>query len=465
MTPRLSRLFVLFFATVCVVTGASAAELRVGRAKVVITPPVGSVMGNSYGITVATGVTSDIHAKAVVFELGGVKAALVACDLISLHPPIVKKTRELIAAHTGVAPERVILAATHCHAGPQTHPLLYTLAGPDAEQLSDRYVAGLPRLIAESVRLAEADLQPAKLSVGRGREDTISFNRRYLLRDGTVKMNPGRQNPEVVRPMGPIDPEVGVVYVESTNGTPLVTIVNFALHVAVVGGNRVSADYPHTLAEILGRVKGDAMLTLFINGMSGNINHIDPSSRTQLSGESEAARIGAILAAAVLKTYPKLHSIAPSTLHAAARSVRVPVGAKPSAAEVEQARAVLRGHGQGAAFPHVIRAWRTLDLAEYAAEGAWSSEVQAIVFGRELALVGYPGDSFVELGNAIKQNSPFAFTFISEQSGNGAISYVPNEKAFPEGSYEVDSARVAPGGGEILATAATRLLTELFPRP
>jgi hypothetical protein len=91
--------------------------------------------------------------------------------------------------------------------------------------------------------------------------------------------------------------------------------------------------------------------------------------------------------------------------------------------------------------------------------------VQAIVFGRELALVGYPGDSFVELGLAIKQNSPFAFTFVSEQSGNGSISYVPNEKAFPEGSYEVDSARVAPGGGEVLATAAIRLLTELFPRP
>jgi hypothetical protein len=91
--------------------------------------------------------------------------------------------------------------------------------------------------------------------------------------------------------------------------------------------------------------------------------------------------------------------------------------------------------------------------------------VQAIAFGRDLALVGYPGDSFVELGLAMKQNSPFGYTFIAEQSGNGSISYIPNEKAFPEGSYEVDSARIAPGGGETLATAATRLLTELFPRP
>ena len=46
-----------------------------------------------------------------------------------------------------------------------------------------------------------------------------------------------------------------------------------------------------------------------------------------------------------------------------------------------------------------------------------------------------------------------------------SLSYIPNEKAFPEKAYEVESARVAPGGGEVLAVAASRLLTELFPRP
>jgi len=455
--------YVIMSATPGAQTDAPA--FRAGRAKVVITPPIGSVMGNSYGITVATGVASDLHAKAVVVEIDGVKAAIVACDVISLHPPIVRATRELIASRTGVRPDHVILAATHCHAGPQTHPLFYTLATTEARQLSVRYSETLPGLIAESVRLAEADLQPARLFAGRGHEDTISFNRRALLRDGTVKMNPGRQNPAIVRATGPIDPEVGVIYIESASGAALATIVNFALHVAVVGGNRFSADYPHTLAEVLSRVKGDAMLTLFINGMSGNINHIDWSRSHQLSGEAEAARIGAILAAAVLKTYPNLQPIAPSTLRAASRPVAVPALPLPSVEQINQARLTLARHGSGATFPQVIQAWRTIDLAEYAATGTWPGEVQTIAFGRDLALVGYPGDSFVELGLAMKQNSPFGYTFIAEQSGNGSISYIPNEKAFPEGSYEVDSARIAPGGGETLATAATRLLTELFPRP
>lgn len=463
--PILRLVSVFLLLVLPLATRAAGAEFRVGRGKVVITPPVGSVIGNSYGITVSTGVSSDVHAKAVVFELDGMKAALVACDMISLHQPIVQRAREQIAARTGIAPEHVIMAATHCHAGPQTHPLLYALATPEAQQLSARYVEQLPGLIAESVRLAEADLQPAKIFTGRGHEENISFNRRFLLRDGTVKMNPGRLNPAIVRPTGPIDPEVGVVYVESAQGAPLVTIVNFALHVAIVGGSRVSADYPHTLAQVLARVKGDAMLTLFINGMSGNINHTDFYRAKQLSGEPEAARVGSILAAAVLKTYRDLQPLTATTLKVISRPVPVPTGPVPGAAEVEKAHVVLRGHGKGAPFAQVIRAWRTIDLAEYSPSGVWQSEVQAIAFGRELALVGYPGDSFVELGLAIKQNSPYAFTFVSEQSGNGSISYVPNEKAFPEGSYEVESARVAPGGGEVLATAAIRLLTELFPRP
>lgn len=445
-------------------SSAGGAELRAGRAKVVITPPIGAVMGNSYGVTVSTGVSSHLHAKSVVFEIDGTKAAVVACDLISLHRPIVERTRALIAEKTGVAPDCVILAATHCHAGPQTHPPLFALATEEAQKISAAYVEKLPGLIAESVRLAEADLQPAKISAARGRDDSISFNRRYLLRDGTVTM--GGRAADIVRRVGPIDPEVGVIYLESADGKPLATIVNFALHVAIVTGNKLSADYPHTLAELLSRVKGDAMLTLFLNGMSGNINHVDAlRTAPRLSGEPEAARIGTILATAVLKAYHALQPVDITLLRAMSRPVRVPVPATPTAERVAAAKAILQRWGQGAPFIDVIHAWRDLDLAQYGRDGFWDAEVQAITFGRDLALVGFPGDSFVELGLFIKQNSPYAFTFVSEQSGNGSLSYIPNEKAFPEKTYEVESARISPGGGEVLATAASRLLTELFPRP
>lgn len=129
-------------------------------------------------------------------------------------------------------------------------------------------------------------------------------------------------------------------------------------------------------------------------------------------------------------------------------------------------------------FSDVVKAWRIIDLVSLKSKSrheitttvpltddgsALQSEVHVVALGEEVALVGFPGDAFVELGLAIKLNSPFPFTVVSEQSGNGTLSYVPNRKAFFEGGYEVISARFAPGGGEILTDTVIRALIELFP--
>src|SRR5262249_24556382 len=138
-----------------------------------------------------------------------------------------------------------------------------------------RYREQLPRKIAESVRLAAAKLSPARAAFGRGREESVSFNRRFLMKDGTVGWNPGELNPNIVRPAGPIDPELPVVLFESDKGEPLATYVNFALHQDTVGGLEASADYAYTLATVLSKVRGAGMLTLFTIGAAGNINHLD----------------------------------------------------------------------------------------------------------------------------------------------------------------------------------------------
>mgnify|MGYP001828670571 CR=1 FL=1 len=44
---------------------------------------------------------------------------------------------------------------------------------------------------------------------------------------------------------------------------------------------------------------------------------------------------------------------------------------------------------------------------------------------------------------------------------NGSVGYAPNRKAYPEGAYEVISARCGPGSGELLVDTATRILVDL----
>jgi hypothetical protein len=74
--------------------------------------------------------------------------------------------------------------------------------------------------------------------------------------------------------------------------------------------------------------------------------------------------------------------------------------------------------------------------------------------------VSLPGEIFVELGLAIKQDSPFRHTIVAELA-NGSVGYVPARRAYAQGNYEVVSTRCGLGSGELLVDAAVRLLKEL----
>ncbi len=439
----------------CLPLWLGAAELRVGRAAVKITPPVGMPMAGYYRVRLATGTHNDLHAKALVIEKDGVKTALVACDLVSMPRPIVESARGLIGQTTGVRPDHVMISSTHSHTGPELGARLTGVDDPTM-RLAKAYLEGLPGKIAESVRLAEADLKPARVRAGIGREDSVSFIRRFRMKDGSTGWNPGKRNPNIVRPLGSIDPAVPVVAFESADSKPLATYVNFACHLDTVGGLDFSADYPYTLGRLLGEVRGPEMLTLFTIGTAGNINHIDVRSPDPQKGHAEAARIGAILAAAVLKT--RLEAVETGPLGARSEIVKLPLAAF-GPADVEKAKKVVAAYGTNL-FPFLeqVRAFQVLDLERRNGQPL-EAEVQVITLGDQLAWVGLPGEIFVELGKAIRTASPFPYTIIAELA-NGSVGYVPDRKAYVDGAYEVISARCSEGSGEMLVEAAVRLLVE-----
>jgi hypothetical protein len=457
MHSRAVALFLLFAA------GAPRidARLRAGAAQVKITPPRGAPMAGYYSNRNATGVHDDLYAKAIVLDDGETTAALVACDIIGMPRPVVDSARRLIEAKTGIPAGHVAISATHAHTGPvlETGASRYNLTGA-ALDLARRYADGLPALIAEAVGRAQAALKPARISGGTGREDTLAFNRRFYMADGTVGWNPGKLNPKIVRPAGPIDPDVGVVFFEDDSGAALAGYVNYALHLDTVGGLEISADYPYTLSRILGALKGPEFITLFSIGCAGNVNHIDVSTKAPQKGHGEAERIGTVLAGEVIKTMTRL-SPAEGRLQVAAAAVLLP---RPSIApgELEKARAVAAGFGKPDAAPFIelVKASKVIEVAESGGKPL-EAEVQAIAVGKDIAWVALPGEIFVELGMEIKRRSPFRQTIVAELA-NGSPGYIPNRKAYAEGAYEVVSARVAEGSGEFLVEAAVKLLGRLY---
>ena len=450
----------MLLALLCMSGFAPAAELRVGAAAVPITPNPGTPMAGYYSARAAEDVNDDLFAKAIVIEQDGAKVAMVVCDLISMPRAVGEDARRLIEKSTGIAPERVMISATHTHTG----PTLPTGSSRDpseegSAELAKRYVRTLPDLIARSVSAANAALRPAKVSVGIGREERLSFNRRFFMKDGNVGWNPGKNNPQIVKPAGPIDPEVPVVYFETTGGEPIATYVNFAMHLDTVGGLRVSADYPFTLASILARLKGPDMVTLFSIGCAGDLNHIDVSSAAPQQGPGEAGRIGTILAGEVIKTYARLTPI--DTAAPRARRELLPLALAPiKPEEVEAAQKTAVKFGKNApTFLERVHAYKVLDV--HGRQGKpLEAEVQVIGLGPDLAFVALPGEIFVELGLYVKQNSPFRHTIIAELA-NGSVGYVPTRRAFQEGNYEPVSARCASGSGEQIAEAAVRLLKQV----
>ena len=105
---------------------------------------------------------------------------------------------------------------------------------------------------------ANAQLSPAAMELVRTEDDRLSFNRRFHLKDGSVRFNPGVLNPEIVRPAGPIDPDLPFILF-TRDKKPIGSLTVFALHADTVGGTEYSADYPGQLAAELRREFGDGL--------------------------------------------------------------------------------------------------------------------------------------------------------------------------------------------------------------
>lgn len=447
-----------------------AAPLRAGAAQVVITPGAGAPMAGYYHARGAEGVLDDLYSRALVLDDGSHRVAFVTLDLISTTFSLTAQARAEIERLTGIPGGHVMISATHAHTGPEladrgARGALLSDSEQGTNSLKAAYSDSLPGRIAESVRLAVANITNVVVSAATGRCDHLAYNRRFYLRDGTVGWNPGKLNPAIVMPAGVTDPEVGLVLIEPPREPwrmvpALAAYVNFAMHPDTVGGAGVSADFPGALARRLADYHGPGCVTLFANGACGNLNHLDVNWVREQKSRAEADRLGTILAASVFLTEKNLREIAPAPLRVKSAVVRLPL-APVTEAEVQQARLTVRTGNDSTRdnFMKLVKAVQVLDVA--AREGRpLEVEVQVIALGDELAWVSLPGEVFVELGLAIKRRSPFRQTMIAELA-NGSIGYIPDRRSYAEGNYEPVSARCAAGSGEQLVEAAVTLLEEL----
>ena len=447
-------------ASILVVSQSFAGDFRVGAARVDITPKDGTPLGGFYKFRGSQGVLDPLFAKTIVFEKDGTHAAIVVLDLSGTVRPIVEAARKVIQEQCGIEGDHVMISGTHTHTGPQQprgnlmDPITKVDSPPGVA-----YAQALPGWIAQSVKEAKAKLAPAKASVAMGKAEGISFNRR-VLREGQKEAiwQPQKLNPATDKPAGPVDPQVGVLafHGAGADAAPLASLLNFAMHPTSVGGGvKISADYPGVFTKLVSERHGAGMISVFANGCCGNINQTD-----YITGVRRGhVQLGTKLADAVDEVWPKLEAVNAFTPRVKSEMVTLQ---RRQLSEVSIAKArdvVARMFTESLGtvpMAEAVCVMETLDKKDVPLR----VEVQVIALSDDVAIVSLPGEIFVELGLTIKKQSPFKHTFIAELA-NGSMGYVPNREAYPQGNYEVVSARGAPGSGEKLVEVALKLLNEV----
>jgi len=446
--------------------------LYASAARVKLDPPVGLAM-LGYGSRVGRSIGShdDLAAQALVLSDGTNKIAIVGVDLLALGVRIADDIRERAAASTGIPADSILVCATHTHSAPAFN--IFATPRADAKPAEGRdleWNRALPAKIASAIAQAHKNLEPAILRAAAA-PFTLGINRRL--------MRPHRQIQLAANRAGPADAEVAALGAYRPDGTAIAFVMNYPCHGVVLCEDNLlySRDWPGFAMDEIETAAASSTsqrpISIFLQGATGNI---DPRSR----GNFEVAeQHGRAMGRAAFDALQRAPSLADPRI--ATRRIPLNLALKDLSAELAIARecaaqtqASLDNHRGGDGYQlKRLRDHHAQSLASLAALEALEEQnrrdrrvdirrrelgtAMSIVTVGNLALVGVPGELFVELGLALKANPHFAQTFIAGYC-NDLIGYIPTRAAYAEGGYEVDTARIAAGSGEtIVDTAFTAL--------
>jgi hypothetical protein len=427
--------------------------LECGVCELDITPPLGMPIPGYFTPRPADGILDILYAKAVVIGDGSRYSVLLALDTIGIEREETTAIRKRITEATGIPASHILVAATHTHTGGPVYR--------DRPPEGNEYVAYLVKKAADAAITAFRNKTAARIGFALGAEAGISFNRRYFMKDGSLRTNPGFGNPDIVEPAGPIDPDVFVIRIDDAAGAPLGVVANFACHPDTLGGRRYSADFPGEIARLLKKVYGGSFVSLFLNGACGNINHLDFISKPQ-PNPGAYRTMGAVLAGEIIKLREKTATV--DTLSVDGRSAGLTVDVRtPTPEQLAMAEEHIHlQNGLHVTEAEVFFARQLLTLKERG-ETYTEVEIQALKLG-STAVVAFPCELFVEFGLELKKRSPFCQT-VAAGYANGVNGYVATREAFVQGGYETrltSRTRLAPDSGERMVNTALELLTDLF---
>jgi hypothetical protein len=294
------------------VFGAQAQNLRVGAALRIITPnpllPVSGGIGVPHPVKEKRG---DLFARAMVFEQGSTRIAIVNVDNLGWTSILGNRSRALIK---GIAPENILIGATHTHSAPDA----YGFPDETGKNYADlAYLDWCVKQIADAVNEATANLQPASLKVAMDEaKGKIAYN--YYA-------------PALY------DPRCGVIQAIASSGPrigkPIATLVNYAVHPEVLGNSRGILS-PDMIGPMYQKIESSVGgVALFMNGAQGGMVTADTRLEYGKEGQGqkeantweECIRIGELLANEALRIVSAAPILKNPSIYCTSRKIEFPI--------------------------------------------------------------------------------------------------------------------------------------------
>jgi hypothetical protein len=505
--------------------------LKAGVGKIDITCPEGEL---SYGIypqkTMAhippqyrdqrVRIGDPLYARALVLDDGNAKIVLVTMDataicarttsqyiLIDSADDFLVNVRSRVERELGIPGGCISISASH------THPPGRLLCD-DAEQI-DRTV--------EAIRQALNGLTPVTIGVGAGHEDTLTFNRTVVLKNGTDYTWRPEPPDEEVEALRPIDPEIGIIRIDRLDGSPLAVLYDFASHL-LVGCRKglITADFPGVTSQYLEEQLGGGVTAIFLQGANGDIMEASYDDRENPPTMHD---FGYRLGQSVLKSYRSIET-GPATVAIATRHVEFPfrTDIPQAVAAVKQEQAALTAsirytglnfktflplylkYALHPDYPNhspyrymqadscgddTLRALdeqNRIDVAKYLESlramelisvnelkiatlekhqeiidelggDTVAAEIKGIRIG-ECVFIASPTEVLAEIGFNVKEMSPFKYTYIISNA-NGYLHYSPPAAYYGRGGYESTECLLAQEWEGIFYQAVQEIFDQL----
>lgn len=441
-------------------------KFEFGYAQEDITPAYGVPLCGYFNPRPNKGVYDRLAVKAAVFRTGDELAAIVSYDLCLISSKFFDELDAELLQEGSPLAGKVLYCCTHTHTGPYTGPLFGY--DPDKEYLED-----LAQKTIYALAQAYASLAPAELYATETECTTLAFNRRYIMKNGKTLTNPGKCNKEIDHPEGGIDPRIMLLEVRQEE-RPVLLMANISNHTDTIGGDFVSADWPGIMENAIQQAVDYDLPVITLIAPQGNINHFDVSTPVGQTGYEEAKRIGKGYASVILAALYKMEKVDAPAVKTASGMFDAPylqlTDEEYAAAkkDYEENKDAVMDNSRDLTSEDIARgvpcvkkmfAEMAIGCRENPITEKREQKQLMIAFSKDIAIVSLPAEPFVEVGYAIRENSPYSMTMLAAL-GMGEIGYVGMPYHYGNGGYETSPSRALADRhvGEAMIENALKIL-------